>query len=74
MKYLQGFRTIIFNIVAIAATWLVVNYGIELSEEHQLAITTSIIALINIVLRLITKTPAFKHESNKQNKNDKKKK
>jgi len=60
MNILQGFRTIIFNGVAIVATWLAVNYEIELSQDHQAAITTTIIAVINIALRIITKTPVGK--------------
>lgn len=57
MKILQGCKTITFNIVAIAAGWLATEYGIVLPEEHQTAISVTIISLVNIALRLITKTP-----------------
>jgi hypothetical protein len=57
MKILQGCKTIIFNIVAIAAGWLTTEYGINLTEEHQTAISITIISLVNIALRLVTKTP-----------------
>ena len=57
MQILQGFRTIIFNIVTIAATWLAGKHGIELTEEHQTAITVTLVSLANIGLRVITKTP-----------------
>ena len=60
MNILQGFRTIIFNGVAIIATWLGTNHGVELSQEHQTAITTTIIAAVNIGLRMVTKTPIGK--------------
>ena len=57
MKLLQGFKTIAFNLVAIVASWLATEYGIELPEDHQTAITVTIVSLANIGLRLITKTP-----------------
>jgi hypothetical protein len=60
MQFLQGFRTIIFNAVAAISSWIGVSYGIEVNEEHQTAICTTIIALANIALRLITKTAAGK--------------
>lgn len=63
MHILQGFRTLIFNVVAIAATWLANEYGIILSEEHQTAITVTIVSLTNIALRSITKTPICRKKS-----------
>jgi hypothetical protein len=57
MYLLQGFKTIIFNIVAITATWLATEHGIDLAEDHQTAISVTIISLVNIGLRSITKTP-----------------
>ena len=56
MKTLQGFRTIIFNSAALLTAWFA-RFDIELPEEHQTAIGITIIALINIILRLFTKTP-----------------
>ena len=72
MKYLQGFRTIIFNVVTILAAWLTVNYDIELTEEHQLAITTTIISIGNIALRLVTKTPVGRKDNTVDYNEDKK--
>ena len=57
---MTGFRTIIFNLVAMIAAWLATKYGIEIAEHHQMEITTCIIALGNIALRIITKTPVGK--------------
>ncbi len=65
MKKLQGFRTIIFNLVTILTTWLA-DLNIELSEEHQTAMSVTVIAIINIILRFITKTPISKNEETKQ--------
>ncbi len=62
MYLLQGFKTITFNIVAISATWLATEHGIDLPEEHQTAISVTIISVINIVLRLITKTSIGKKD------------
>jgi hypothetical protein len=59
MQDLQGFRTIIFNIVAIAAAWLT-KFVIDLPQEHQNSLGITIIAIINIILRLIIKTPVGK--------------
>lgn len=61
MKTLQGFRTLIFNTIAILTAWLA-ERGIDLPEEHQSAILVTIIAIINIILRLVTKTPVGKKE------------
>ncbi len=60
MKILQGFKTIIFNIVAIGASWLATAHGINLTDEHQTAISVTIISLANIGLRFITRTPMGK--------------
>ena len=60
MQKLSGYKTIIFNLVAIGASWLTTSYGIELPEEHQTAISVTIISIINIGLRLMTKTTSIK--------------
>jgi hypothetical protein len=60
MKILQGCKTITFNIVAIAAGWLSAKYNIDLPVEDQTAISITIISLVNIALRLVTKTPIGK--------------
>lgn len=62
MHIFQGFRTIIFNSLAIVASWLGSNCNLPISEEHLTAITTTLIALVNIGLRVITKTPICKKE------------
>ena len=67
MLFLQGFRTIIFNIAATFGAWTGVNYGVEITEEHQMAVCTTSIAVVNILLRLLTNTPIGK----KDNKHEK---
>ena len=62
MKILQGFRTILFNVLVAVSSWLGVNYGIELTEEHQSAVVTTVIAAANIGLRMLTKTPVGKKD------------
>ncbi|BFD46381.1 hypothetical protein [Candidatus Tisiphia endosymbiont of Temnostethus pusillus] len=66
MNILQGFKTIIFNIVAIAASWLASEHGIEVSEDHQTAITITIVSLVNIVLRFLTNTPIGRRKNKHQ--------
>lgn len=66
MNILQGFKTIIFNIVAIAASWLASKHGIEVSEDHQTAITITIVSLVNIVLRFLTNTPIGRRKNKHQ--------
>ena len=68
MKKLQGFRTIIFNIVAVAASWVSGSFGIDLSGDTQAAIGTTIIAVANIALRVLTKTPVGKLTTKKNKK------
>ncbi len=65
MRIFQGFRTIIFNVVTAATSWLGVTYGIEISDEHQMAFCTTSIAIANIALRLITNTPVGKKNGKK---------
>ncbi len=59
-KELSGFKTVIFNLVALLAAWLATKYGIEVSEEQQTAIAVTIVCVINIILRTFTKTRIFK--------------
>jgi len=70
MHFLQGFRTIIFNAIAAISAWIGVTYGIEVTEEHQMAFCTTIIALANIMLRLMTTTPAGKKDKNNGEKSE----
>jgi hypothetical protein len=65
---LQGFRTVIINLIAILAIWLNDKFGIQLNEELQTSLAVTILGLVNICLRFITKTPIFKKdENNKSN-------
>lgn len=68
MKILQGFRTIIFNVTATLGAWLGATYGIELPEEHQAALATTIMAVINILLRIFTESPPFRKDKGKKNR------
>lgn len=65
---LQGFKTVIFNLVAIFASWLASEYGIELSDEHQTAVTVTIVSLANIGLRIITRTPICTNKDENEQK------
>lgn len=58
----QGFKTVIFNVVAVAAIWLNNQYGIEIDSELQSALAVTIMGVGNIILRKFTKTPIFKKE------------
>ncbi|WP_341755604.1 hypothetical protein [Candidatus Tisiphia endosymbiont of Ptychoptera albimana] len=66
MNILQGFKTITFNIVAIAASWLASEHGIEVPKDHQTAITITIVSLVNIVLRFLTNTPIGRRKNKHQ--------
>lgn len=60
---LQGFKTIIFNVVALIAAWLATNYGIDLAPDEQAAIAVTIVTVGNIMLRIFTKSAIFtKHD------------
>jgi hypothetical protein len=63
MNILQGFKTIIFNIVA---SWLASEHGIEVPKDHQTAITITIVSLVNIVLRFLTNTPIGGRKNKRQ--------
>ncbi len=54
-----GFKTVIFNVVALIAAWLAAHYGIDIAPEEQAAIAVTIVTVGNIVLRIFTKTPIF---------------
>lgn len=55
-KHFYASKTLWVNFVAIAG--IVVNsiWGIELDAEVQAAMATSILAVVNIILRFVTKT------------------
>lgn len=50
-------KTLWVNVLAIIGIILNAQFGIELDAETQVTIATSILAVINIVLRLVTKQP-----------------
>lgn len=65
-NFLQGFRTIIFNITAAIAPWFGVEFDAEIVSENKTAVTITIITLANILLRIITKTPVGKNDKGKK--------
>lgn len=56
-KKLWESRTLWINLIAIAGLVLNSFYGIELDAEIQATLATSVLAVINIVLRLVTSKP-----------------
>ena len=71
MNFLQGFKTIIFNIVTAVSSIIGASYGLEITDEHQMAFCTTIIAVGNIILRLVTKTPIGKLDQTNIKKTEK---
>lgn len=59
---MQGYRTILYNIIALLAVWLNEKFGIVLELKDQEAIVATIIVAGNIYLRMKTTTPVFKKE------------
>jgi len=59
-KHFYASKTLWVNFIAITAIMLNSQFGIELDTEVQAALVTSILAVINIVLRLITSQPVGK--------------
>lgn len=56
---LSGFKTVIFNLVAIFAAWMSTQFGIDIDPELQMAIAVTIVGVGNLILRAITKNPIF---------------
>lgn len=56
MEKLTGYRTILANVIALAFSLLPL-FGYDISLADQGTISTGVLAVINIALRLITKTP-----------------
>ncbi len=50
-------KTVWVNFCAILAIVLNSQYGIEMDADTQAAMATSILAVINIILRLVTNQP-----------------
>jgi|GEM_PF-3338200 len=57
---LQGFRTVLFNLIAILAIWLNDKFGIQLTEEMQTSLVVTILGIGNIILRFITRNTSSK--------------
>lgn len=61
---MKGYRTLIVNLIAVAASMAGI-YGIDIPAETQAEIATGIVALlgvVNMVLRTVTTTPVGKKE------------
>lgn len=56
---LNGFKTVIFNLVAIFAAWMSTQFGIDIDAELQMAIAVTIVGVGNLILRALTNTPIF---------------
>ncbi len=56
MKHWSQSLTLWVNFIAIVAIILNSQFGIELDAETQAVVATSILAILNIILRLFTKT------------------
>ena len=51
-------KTVWVNIIALVA--IIASYfGLDITEEEQLAIATAILAIVNIALRFVTKEPVY---------------
>ena len=59
-KHWYASKTLWVNFLAIVAIILNSQFGIELDVEVQAALATSILAIINIVLRFVTRQPISK--------------
>ena len=56
---MKGYKTIITN-VGVALFALLAMFGMEVGVEEQTAITAGILAVVNIVLRVMATTPVGK--------------
>lgn len=61
MDSMKGYRTIIFNVLALIFS-VAATAGFDIDLEAQGQITTGILALVNIWLRFKTDTPVGKAE------------
>jgi hypothetical protein len=57
MKKWYTSKTLWFNFIAITAIIANALWGVELDAELQAAMATTILAIINIILRIATKEP-----------------
>lgn len=59
---MKGYKTIVFNIVTLAAS-LLATYGLDVTPETQADIATGIVSILgvgNMILRSVTTTPIGK--------------
>ena len=59
-KHWWASKMIWVNVIAVVAIILNSQYGIDLDTEVQAALATSILAIVNIVLRVVTNQPIGK--------------
>ena len=60
---MQGWRTVAANALAIGLAWINSSVGmIELTGEEQAAAVVTLLAIVNIILRAVTKTAIGKAE------------
>ena len=55
---MQGWRTVAANALAMGLAWINSSVGvIELTNDEQAAAVVTLLAIVNIILRAVTKTP-----------------
>jgi len=59
-------KTVWVNIVALVASVAAV-YGLEIKQEEQYAIAVGILAVVNIILRFVTREPVYIRKGGSQN-------
>ena len=59
-KHFWKSRTLWVNLIAILGIVLNSQFGIEIDAEAQAALATSVLAVLNIILRLVTSQPVGK--------------
>lgn len=59
-KHWFASKTLIVNFIAIVAIIANSIWGFDIDAESQTAIATGVLAIVNIVLRLVTKQPVGK--------------
>jgi len=59
-KHWYRSKTLWFNFLALVGIILNSQFGIEMDAETQVAVATSIVAFVNLILRFTTKEPVGK--------------
>ena len=68
LEKIKGYRTVIFNVsIAVLAVLygedvVVAAQNVDISSEETLAVVSTLIAAVNVFLRVITKTPIGKQQ------------